>query len=131
MIAYLLLALLASPILGVPVVLVASESATVEGVALEFAKNCPIAAAIILVIVLFIKHLDKLQETYIAREERREKIDEERAETLKTLGDTCHSFQREMAANNERVMQVVAKALTDNSAALAVNTRALDEAGRR
>lgn len=88
-------------------------------VLLDAAKQLPAAAALITVVLYFLKHISD-------DAVRREKIEEKRSEALKDLGDTCHSFQETLARRNEVMVDKIAEVLDRNTAVMARVVSSMD-----
>lgn len=121
--------------------LILAETGGLEQAFIELAKASPAAAAIIFVVILFVRFIERREVARAKEDERREiACDDEtkrreaaesaRAELLASIGEACHQFQREMTVANTAVIASVTKALGENTTALAINTRAIEASGR-
>lgn len=82
---------------------------------MEVAKQMPSLGVLAWLVVSFLKHLKE-------DNDRRERIEETRAATLKTINDSCHAFQRETSVHTHEALGRVVVALDNNSAALGYNS---------
>lgn len=90
-----------------------------ESLVTELAKQVPALVVLVFVVVRFLGYLSVL-------EERREKLDSIRIDTLQNLGDACHDFQRDMMIRFETAMRKTDMALERNSDLLSRHNQALD-----
>lgn len=84
----------------------------------EMLKQAPIVAALVYMVVLFLKHIresDTVRETLLSK----------RDEALSRLGDNCHEFQRSMATRNDETFVRMADAMDRNTEALGRNHEAM------
>jgi hypothetical protein len=88
---------------------------------LEVAKQVPALVVLMLIVDRFLKALNGVAARF-------EQVEDKRSESLETLGDSCHAFQRDVQAKNEAVMGKVVTALDRNTESLGKNTYALDRA---
>lgn len=88
-------------------------------VLLDAAKQLPAAAALITVVLYFLKHISD-------EAIRREKIEERRSEALKELGDSCHGFQEALARRNEIMVDKITEVLDRNAAMMAKAISSMD-----
>lgn len=83
--------------------------------------TAPSAAAVIYVVILFLKHLKEDRDC-------REREEVLRNSVLETLGKSCHDFQLELSERSEKRDRRVQDAIDRNTAALANNTTMLGRA---
>jgi len=91
---------------------------------IEVVKQVPSLVVLSWLVVVFLKHM---------KEDRhhRERAEERSAETLKSIGTSCHTFQRELTAKNHEVMVKTHGALEKNADALSKATYWLDRQQKR
>jgi hypothetical protein len=77
----------------------------------DFAKQLPIAAAMLWMFVRFLSHLKEL-------EAARQSVDADRNKSITALGDNCHAFQRDLAVANAKVIERVVSVIERNTETL-------------
>lgn len=86
-----------------------------DTVLFDLARQLPSAAALLVVVWYFLRHIQQ-------EAARRGKMDERRSDALREIGTTCHTFQNEIARRQEAMTGRLTDVLDRNSDAL---TRAI------
>jgi hypothetical protein len=96
----------------------------------ELAHQVPGLCVLVLLVVMFVKSIATREQKFMdylgtldASQSERMRI---RDESLKLLGQNCHTFQHDLAERNEQVMGKVSRALDRNSEAFTRNSVVLD-----
>lgn len=109
-----------------------------DPVLLDVLKQAPTTGVLLAALYYFLNHLKGLAADRAKDDEAREKreeerdhrhvaLEEKRHEALKTLGDNCHAFQRELAGKYSDIARDMTVALRENAIAMKENAIALRE----
>lgn len=89
---------------------------------LEVAKQIPSLGVLVWLVISFLRHLKE-------DGDRRERLEEARAKSLKEIGDSCHAFQQEITTQSHAILARNTAALDNNSAALGWHAKKLVNGG--
>lgn len=95
----------------------------------ELIKQAPAAAAVVFVVVAFLRYLTVLNAKQEAadkqRAEREERLEAQRALVLKDMADSCHENHRTLAAESRAAIIGLQNSLAENTRVMGANTEAL------
>lgn len=95
-----------------------------DQILLDLLKQSPSAVAVIVIVLIFVRYLDRRDEGQSAREDARNII-------LRQLNDACHIFHQNQTERIEKVFEKCRQAIEENTRELGQNTEAFRSAKER
>lgn len=92
----------------------------------ELIKQAPATVAIIVTVVYFLRHLSQEADRRDSADKRREAIENRKIESIKQMGDSCHSFQTASSTRTEAMVARVQQSLDRNTEIMGRTGEVLD-----